>query len=158
MKNRCFYILIFSLILFSCNKKSKDIDNFYIPSNQRVEKEKLTLILKDMFLLESAIHFKTNYGYDIKSLTTVYYNQLFKLYDTNKDEIVKSLNYYVFYDKSFSEVIENAKNMLIVEADSIKEIGNLEKIENENLEDEEAENSADEKGKRKISFFGMSPE
>lgn len=111
-----------------------------------------------MFLLESAIHFKTNYGYDIKSLTTVYYNQLFKLYDTNKDEIVKSLNYYVFYDKSFSEVIENAKNMLIVEADSIKEIGNLEKIESENLENIEAENSDGKKENRRPSFFGMSPE
>lgn len=158
MKKRCLYILVLGLILFSCNKKSKEADSFYIPSNQRIEKGKLTLILKDMFLLEAAIHFKSNYGHDVTNLTSAYYNQLFKLHDTNKDEIVKSLNYYVFFDKSFSEVIENAKNMLIVEADSIKEIGNLEKIESENIENEEAEISADEKEKRKISFFGMSPE
>ncbi len=112
-------ICIFFLMLQSCNRKKNEAITMESSENI-IKRENLTLIIKDALLLEAALYFKANQGADIKTMTTIYYNELFRKHNTDRNQFFSSIKYFVQNgnedDNFFTEVI----NIITVESDSVK--------------------------------------
>ncbi|MDY0215770.1 MAG: DUF4296 domain-containing protein [Bacteroidales bacterium] len=131
-------LLIFACILFSCNRKPKESIQMEV-SNGIIEEKHLVPLIKDVLILEAALYFKANQGADMKTMTTVYYNQIFEKHSTDKQQLYRSIKYYIQQGSHTENIFTEVVNELTVESDSIKKkYASLPKEENaQNIEEKD---------------------
>ncbi len=152
-----FFLLMFlPFIFFGCHKKNEDEKNETNKTTtedayERLSKEELVPILKDVLLLESAVYFKANQGADVKTLTYFYYNRTFKKHNVSRPQFYNSLKYYLQRDVKASFIFLGAINMLTVETDSVRKSETSLKEPDMNVVPEE------DNKKKPSRFFGKRP-
>lgn len=90
MKN-IFYISILVLALYSCGNKAEEK-----PSDVLSE-EKMVAVLIDMYTLEGEILHGQLIAGDAYETGTKEYHRLFDKHNTNKEQVEKSIDYYVHH-------------------------------------------------------------
>lgn len=122
MKVNRLHIVLFSIIVFfatSC--QSPNDDKIVLENKSDVLNEEIIVpLLKDVLVLEASLYFKANQGADMKTMTTVYYNQLFEKYNTDRKQFYSSVKYYVQNGDEDNNIFTDVVNMLTVESDSIR--------------------------------------
>lgn len=131
--------MIFACILSSCKRKQNESIQLET-SKDIVEKEYIVPLIKDVLILEASLYFKANQGTDMNTMTTIYYNQLFEKYNTDRDQLYRSIKYYIQQGDNMENIFTEVVNILTVESDSIKKefASRPEEIESEqNLKEKE---------------------
>jgi len=125
---------MFCILCFSCQRKPKA--EFELESkSDLIERDLLIPMIKEVLVLEASLYFKANQGADMKTMTTVYYNQLFEKYNTNRDQFYRSVKYHIQYGSETDNVFSDVVNMLTVESDSIRRENVTSVIESDNLKE-----------------------
>jgi len=88
------------------SEQSKKLDNL-------ISKEKLTDIMLDVYIIESAIYLKSQRGIDIGLYSTVYYNSTFTKHNVTRKQFTSSLVYYLENDNKASNMFLEVINRLV---------------------------------------------
>ncbi len=140
------------LFFISCSNKKDEVNKTQKnQSSDRLSKEELIPIVKDVLLVESAIYFKANQGADIKTLTYFYYNKIFEKHNVSRNQFYSSLKYYLQKDITASIIFQGAINILTVETDSVRKNETSLKVP------DMSETKSMEENKKPIRFFGKPP-
>jgi len=112
LKYLCRLSLLLALVVMisSCGKNHQK--NTKKPDNL-IKKELLSDILLDVYIIESAIYYKTQKGADVVLYTTAYYNALFKKHNITKKQFSQSMSYYIETDNNASNIFLNVINKLM---------------------------------------------
>ena len=113
------FMAVLPIMLVSCKRNNDEQVNLENNSNI-IEKKILTQLVKEALVLEASLYFLSNKGSDMSTITTVYYNQLFEKYDTDREQFFRSVKYYVQNGDENQNFFVEVVNMLTVEADSIR--------------------------------------
>jgi len=108
---RIYFLIFISILIFSCSEKKEEM-----PSDI-LTKEKYISVMVDMYLLESKINHtniadRHSYTKSIKE-----YNTLFKKHGTTKEQVEKSIDYYIHQPDEMKEI-----QMIILDSLNIKSI------------------------------------
>lgn len=103
-------LLALAVMISSCGKSNQRITKK--PDNL-IKKETLSNILLDVYIIESAIYYKTQKGADVVLYTTAYYNALFKKHNITKKQFMQSMSYYIETDNKASNLFLNVINKLM---------------------------------------------
>lgn len=98
-----FITIALILLVFSCSKGTKNHETDYI-----IPQDKMTKIFVDFYLAEAAIMEHMQEGTYARDYSQYYYENLFKKYNINREMFLKSLKYYCFDLKKFSEITNSA--------------------------------------------------
>lgn len=90
-------------------------------SNGIIEKDHLAPLIKDVLILEAALYFKANQGADMRTMTTVYYNQIFEKHNTDSQQLYRSIKYYIQQGDHTENIFSEVVNELTIGSDSIRE-------------------------------------
>jgi hypothetical protein len=110
---------MFCILCFSCQRKPKA--EFELESkSDLIERDLLIPMIKEVLVLEASLYFKANQGADMKTMTTVYYNQLFEKYNTDREQFYRSVKFYVQQGDEHNNLFTEVVNILTVESDSVR--------------------------------------
>lgn len=120
---RCFFCFILLIFVSCSNNISNSVDSEQKGENEnfeRLSQSELSLILKDILIVESALYFKSNQGADVRLMTNVYYRRIFKKFSISRNQFYQSLKYHIQKDIHASSMFLESVNMLTVETDSVR--------------------------------------
>lgn len=124
MKNTLL-ILLAAVFLYSCYATHDD--GTLIPPEDLIGTEKMSLILADVEIAESALRQKQNFGHEIGKVQEEYYYAIFTEHEVSKDQFERSLSYYKQDREAMNQIYEDVITRLSVIESEVQ----LEKRESE---------------------------
>lgn len=122
MKIKSLYIstlFVLAGFISSCNRNQNETIQLET-SNNIIDKKHLVPLIKDVLILEASLYHKANQGADMKTMTTIYYNQLFEKHSTDREQLYHSIKYYIQHGNHTDNLFTEVVNELTVESDSIR--------------------------------------
>lgn len=108
-------ILAICVVLLHCNKDHKHLKQ--TDKSNFIDETTYKNIVKDIFCIEAAIYKEQTEGRNYTEALKSYYNWLYKKYGINRDNIVKSTEFYVssgLMDSIMQEVIKELRYVQIL--------------------------------------------
>ena len=101
MRYLFFFLVIFALVACSGRKK--------VPADI-LDQPKMTSVISDILIADAVAFEKNSHDstINIKSLSPVYYRQIFLLHKISKDDFFKSYNYYLNHPDLLKVILDSA--------------------------------------------------
>ena len=111
-----YFLFIFLLFILSCNSNKNTRDS----NKDILDKNKLTLILKDIQIAEARTKLSKIHRDSLIYLNAIQYQAIFKKHKIQGDDFIESYGYYLQDPKELNEIYESILDKLIKEeADQI---------------------------------------